>query len=180
MSIHLEQEFTLISPGCCNGPDFAMPEPTVRYLKKKRQAWHCPWCGQGRVFRVGESEEQKQIRRLESDLTREKIAKLEAEQRAENIGRQYSRIRERVKNGVCPCCNRTFENLARHMKTKHPDFGSPSRIKALREAFGLTLSGLADEVGLSHATVSNFERGNHVSARTRDILENWITEQEQA
>lgn len=27
---------------------------------------------------------------------------------------------ERVKNGVCPCCNRSFTNLRRHMSTKHP------------------------------------------------------------
>lgn len=28
----------------------------------------------------------------------------------------------RVRNGVCPCCNRTFENLGRHMETKHPEY----------------------------------------------------------
>jgi hypothetical protein len=27
-----------------------------------------------------------------------------------------------VANGVCPCCNRTFQNLARHMAGKHPDY----------------------------------------------------------
>lgn len=27
----------------------------------------------------------------------------------------------RVKNGVCPCCKRTFINLARHMATKHKE-----------------------------------------------------------
>lgn len=25
---------------------------------------------------------------------------------------------------VCPCCNRTFSALSRHMKTKHPDLGA--------------------------------------------------------
>jgi DNA repair exonuclease SbcCD ATPase subunit len=33
-----------------------------------------------------------------------------------------TRIKNRASNGVCPCCNRTFQNLARHMHTKHPDF----------------------------------------------------------
>jgi dsDNA-binding SOS-regulon protein len=28
----------------------------------------------------------------------------------------------RVHNGVCPCCNRTFQNLLRHMETKHPEY----------------------------------------------------------
>lgn len=28
-------------------------------------------------------------------------------------------IKNRIQNGVCPCCNRTFKNLQRHMATKH-------------------------------------------------------------
>lgn len=28
----------------------------------------------------------------------------------------------RVKNGVCPCCKRSFTALRRHMATKHPEF----------------------------------------------------------
>ena len=27
-----------------------------------------------------------------------------------------------VSGGACPCCNRSFENLARHMATKHKDY----------------------------------------------------------
>ena len=29
---------------------------------------------------------------------------------------------ERISHGVCPCCNRTFKQLAAHMKNKHPEF----------------------------------------------------------
>lgn len=32
------------------------------------------------------------------------------------------RIRWRVGNGVCPCCQRTFPALAAHVATKHPEF----------------------------------------------------------
>jgi len=35
---------------------------------------------------------------------------------------QITKIKNRVANGVCPCCNRSFTNLHRHMTTKHPDF----------------------------------------------------------
>ena len=31
-------------------------------------------------------------------------------------------LKRRIAAGVCPCCQRSFENLARHMKTKHPAF----------------------------------------------------------
>lgn len=33
-----------------------------------------------------------------------------------------TRMKNRVGNGVCPCCNRHFKNLQGHMKTKHPEF----------------------------------------------------------
>lgn len=33
-----------------------------------------------------------------------------------------TRVKRRVGKGVCPCCNRTFQNLARHMESKHPDY----------------------------------------------------------
>lgn len=28
----------------------------------------------------------------------------------------------RVSAGTCPCCNRSFKQLAAHMKNKHPDY----------------------------------------------------------
>lgn len=31
-------------------------------------------------------------------------------------------LKERVKHGVCPCCHRTFKQLARHMELKHPGY----------------------------------------------------------
>lgn len=37
---------------------------------------------------------------------------------------QATRIRNRVKHGVCPCCHRTFAQLAAHMKSKHPTFAT--------------------------------------------------------
>jgi Asp-tRNA(Asn)/Glu-tRNA(Gln) amidotransferase A subunit family amidase len=38
------------------------------------------------------------------------------------IKNDRDRIRDRVGAGVCPCCNRTFKQLARHMQAKHPDY----------------------------------------------------------
>lgn len=36
-----------------------------------------------------------------------------------------TKIRKRIAKGVCPCCNRTFADLARHMECKHPDYAEP-------------------------------------------------------
>lgn len=52
--------------------------------------------------------------RLHSDLLSQKY-KTRAEKAAK------ARILNRIKNGVCPCCQRTFKNLADHFKSIHPD-----------------------------------------------------------
>ena len=33
-----------------------------------------------------------------------------------------TRTRNRIQNGVCPCCRRSFTNLHRHMARQHPDY----------------------------------------------------------
>ena len=85
---------------------------------------HCPnghvqgWTKGGSLFekqRLALDRANQQIARAE-DETREAVA---AKDRAESAQR---RLKKRVGNGICPCCNRTFQALARHMKSKHPDY----------------------------------------------------------
>ena len=33
-----------------------------------------------------------------------------------------TRTKRRIAHGVCPCCRRTFANVARHMTAKHPSY----------------------------------------------------------
>lgn len=42
--------------------------------------------------------------------------------RANGYKGHATRITKRAKAGVCPCCNRSFENLRRHMASQHPTF----------------------------------------------------------
>lgn len=44
---------------------------------------------------------------------------------------RMTKLRKRVGNGVCPCCTRSFTNLARHMKTKHPEVSKPRLAEAV-------------------------------------------------
>ena len=44
---------------------------------------------------------------------------------------QVTRLKNRAAAGVCPCCNRSFQNLARHMKTKHPAFKDEPDLKVV-------------------------------------------------
>lgn len=44
-----------------------------------------------------------------------------AEDQLAAANREAKRVKRRVTNGVCPCCNRTFKQLAAHMKRMHPN-----------------------------------------------------------
>jgi hypothetical protein len=81
---------------------------------------------------VGESDETK-LRRERDRLTQRLAEKDDeirrqherteaAERRGAAARGQVTKIKNRVGHGVCPCCNRTFENLARHMGAQHPTF----------------------------------------------------------
>lgn len=58
---------------------------------------------------------------LHDVLTRKNEQLQEKDYRIRSLKGAKTRIENRVKNGVCPCCNRTFKNLAAHFKTQHPD-----------------------------------------------------------
>ena len=93
--------------------------------------FYCAY-GHSQHFVEGESEEQK-LRR-ERDRLAQKIAEKDDEIARQRTLREQTerslratrgivtRIKNRVGHGVCPCCNRTFGNLARHIATKHPTF----------------------------------------------------------
>jgi hypothetical protein len=71
----------------------------------------------------------------QSNATYERSARERTERRLRATKGAKTRIVNRIKNGVCPCCNRTFINLGQHMKTQHPDFqkqedDSPSTTRA--------------------------------------------------
>ncbi len=38
-----------------------------------------------------------------------------------------TRTRKRIAAGMCPCCRRTFANLAEHMSGQHPDYAGGDR-----------------------------------------------------
>lgn len=56
-----------------------------------------------------------------------KLANRDEDLRAERAAHAATKAKltkttKRVQGGVCPCCDRSFVQLARHMKTKHPDY----------------------------------------------------------
>lgn len=119
--------------GACGVP-FGVPEALEReYNKDHTKGWHCP-NGHNRIY-LGKTEAQKE-RELREQRERELSAMRESRDYYLNslagtqrilastrgVVTRKKRELSRVKNGVCPCCNRSFVNLRNHMSAKHPDF----------------------------------------------------------
>lgn len=112
---------------CCDcSIRWAMSEDYIDLRRDDGQAFYCP-NGHGQVYRDNlksrnrELEQQldaaRQLARQERDA-----AEREMRRHAATKG-QLTKARKRAASGVCPCCHRSFENMARHMATKHPNFG---------------------------------------------------------
>ena len=68
------------------------------------------------------AEKEDWARRWEATANDQREKAEHERRRANGYKGHATRITKRAKAGVCPCCNRSFENLRRHMATKHPQF----------------------------------------------------------
>ena len=108
---------TFIVETCCNcGIMFAVTGDENERLLRTHESFYCPR-GHGQHY-SGLSEAERLKRQLEA--SEQKLANAHFELMAAE--KRTKRLEKRAKNGVCPCCHRQFVIVARHMKTKHPDF----------------------------------------------------------
>lgn len=74
---------------------------------------------------AGESEVSR-VRRQLDEMDRRRARAVAERDQAEASARAFkgaaTRARRRAGAGVCPCCHRTFKQLARHVASQHPDF----------------------------------------------------------
>jgi len=99
---------------------FAMTEDLWdRCQRDHSKSFYCP-NGHGMVF-TGKTDRQK-LKEAEAREVALKDQLGAAVREAEQMRQALLRDRQRFANGVCPCCNRTFSNVRRHMATQHPDY----------------------------------------------------------
>lgn len=123
-------ETVLEATECCVcGTAFAVPEV---FLNKRRRDGVNFYCPNGHTLHYGEPEADKLRRELK--LKEKVIKEYQGFYEAEKSDHEHTRNRlratkgvltktkQRIANGVCPCCKRHFTNLERHMHTKHPDY----------------------------------------------------------
>lgn len=125
MGYAIKQEVVLETETCCEcGVPFAMPD----YMRSRRlQDGKYFFCPNGHSQHYTKSEVQRlqeklaEQNRAATNMAERARAAEAAEQKAQQ---EMRRMKKRAAAGVCPCCNRTFQQLARHMKMKHPDHGA--------------------------------------------------------
>lgn len=117
---------------------FGVQRETLKHLRQSSQSFYCTF-GHSNYYPQGESEQDRlrrerdrlkqQLAERDDDIARERRKteterqeRRHAERRVSAYRGQVTKIKNRVAAGTCPCCNRTFQNLARHMSAKHPDF----------------------------------------------------------
>lgn len=120
MGACLNYSVSLISETCVNcGVEFAWPKEMRDARLKDKKSFYCPnghsmsWSGPNATEREL-SETKSRLAQVERD------AAFKAEQ-IKTLERKAKRQTRRIHAGVCPHCNRTFEQLARHMASKHKD-----------------------------------------------------------
>lgn len=95
-----------------------------------RRGFYCTVCGTGpRVF-IGKTTVEQLRTELAAAKDREETLRAQHRQAEEALSKERiakARLKKRVSAGVCPCCHRTVKQMAKHIKTKHPDFIEESR-----------------------------------------------------
>lgn len=96
-------------------------------LDEHRQSDHLDfYCPNGhRLAYQGKSREEKLKKQLDDTsaaLARSQSAFATLKREKAAVKGQLTKTKKRVANGVCPCCNRTFQNLGRHMHGQHPEY----------------------------------------------------------
>lgn len=139
VSLRRELNIEIITCGEC-GVEFGLTDFFVAARKQSHANFYCP-NGHARHWPA----------KNEAEVLKEKLAAVEKErdaavkrkewaEQAEGIASkerdaakaEAARLRKRAQNGACPCCKRTFSNLARHMAIKHPE--SPEAGQAAKDA----------------------------------------------
>lgn len=119
-----------ITKCCVCDVRFAMTADFERRRREDRRSFYCPnghaqgFCGKTPAEREREAREAAERRAvaLQAQID-QKNKSIEHLGRRLNASRGVTtRLKNRIKNGVCPCCNRHFKDLHRHMTTEHPDF----------------------------------------------------------
>lgn len=120
MGYALRVEFLMEDTECCVcATRFGVDKVIMDNRRKNAGNIYCP---NGHCIGWKDSDADRLRKQLEEEQSRvrlERSMRLTAEQQLVAAKKDAKRIIARLSAGVCPHCNRTFKQLAAHMKCKH-------------------------------------------------------------
>lgn len=128
---------TLVVETCWCGISHAVPQEMVNEMRRQQNIGARQtgiYCPLGHIWTFGGTSEAEKLRRevarKQAELDQQYAATRELRRdikHRDNVIRAErgakTKLKKRVAAGVCPCCHRNFSNMARHMKSQHPEFG---------------------------------------------------------
>ena len=114
---------TFAVESCCNcHVQFAMTDALRRQRLKDGKPFYCP-NGHSQYYSENDDKKWKRILENERSTTeyyrnQTQIARLSLRATKGEV----TKLKKRVMAGMCPCCDRKFANLEKHMAKIHPDF----------------------------------------------------------
>ena len=109
------------------GIHFGLPEDFYKEVQDDTgKTFYCP-NGHGQHYtedKVAQLERELDLERAEHGIA-EGLLQHANRSRAALRG-QVTKIKRRIGNGVCPCCQRSFQDLKRHMEGQHPNWREES------------------------------------------------------
>jgi hypothetical protein len=114
---------------CHCGVTFAVPDNLMRQARESGTTLYCP-LGHKFVFRKSEVDRLKEEKmRLQSAVeagqrreARERDERRAVERRLVAQKGATTKAKKRHAAALCPCCNRSFVQLRRHLEMQHPDY----------------------------------------------------------
>ena len=109
---------------CVNcGIEFGVPNSWENERRRSHKGFNCP---NGHSLSFNSESKEERFRR-QRDRLQQRLAEKDDEienQRRLTAARKanVTKLKRRAAAGVCPCCNRTFQNLKRHMDGQHPTY----------------------------------------------------------
>ena len=94
---------------------FGMPHELNEEALKNGRDFYCP-NGHSQIY--GEPE----VKRLQKQLAQKEFQCIAERNARMAVEKKLIAAQERTRKGFCPCCNRQFVQLTRHIARQHPDY----------------------------------------------------------
>lgn len=121
---------TLEAITCANcGVVFGIEEGHVKRLRSNGATFYCPnghsnWYGESAATKLAKqlAEAEKKANLYQGYYQAEQSDHEYTRNRLNGTKGALTKLKKRVSEGTCPCCQKSFKVLAKHMAEKHPEY----------------------------------------------------------